>query len=60
MAKVIERGDVPSEKPAEHRCYHCRSLVEYERKDIQADARDGDYVVCPVCGKFIGASRVFA
>lgn len=31
----------------------CGTSFTYENKDIQLDPRDGNYVLCPSCGKFI-------
>lgn len=31
----------------------CGATVEFEPKDVKADQRDGNYVVCPSCKSFI-------
>ena len=48
--KVIKKGKVKNTK--EKVCWKCNSELEYEQKDVKSD-RDGNYIVCPVCGQFI-------
>ena len=55
MAKVIERGNTTALKKAHYRCM-CESLVVFDKSDIQPDSRDGSYVVCPVCSRWISIS----
>jgi len=31
----------------------CGKIFSYNSSDIKPDSRDGDYLVCPGCGKFI-------
>jgi len=33
-------------------CHECKSELEYTNEDIKFD-KDGNYVICPVCKKFI-------
>lgn len=49
--KVIKQGQ-KVEKTRKVTCYGCKSKLEYTSNDVQSD-RDGKYIVCPVCGKFI-------
>ncbi|GAA0883277.1 hypothetical protein GCM10009120_18740 [Sphingobacterium siyangense subsp. cladoniae] len=53
--KILKRGVVsnPSKKI---NCDGCTSELEYTAKDIQFD-RDGSYIVCPVCKKFLGVTK---
>ena len=36
--------------------HDCGATVEFEKKDVQPDQRDGSYVVWPQCKKWIAAS----
>ncbi len=56
MVKIIKRGAKPSEKVARVTCGQCGSVLEFEKKDVQSDQREGDYVKCPVCTTFIANS----
>lgn len=49
--KVLKRGKV-KEKVYHKTCHNCKSKLEYKDSDIECD-RDGDYIICPVCKKFI-------
>ena len=53
MAKVLEKGNNPKKLKAEYKCSKCNSTIEFIKKDIISDYRDGDYVQCSVCGKAI-------
>lgn len=53
MAKVLEKGNNPKKLKAEYKCSKCNSTIEFIKKDIISDYRDGDYVQCPVCRKAI-------
>lgn len=37
-------------------CGYCKSKLEYTPSDVKYD-RDGSYVVCPVCGKFLAVGN---
>lgn len=50
--KIIKQGELPNEEK-EKTCYNCKTVFSYTRKDVKPDQRDGDYVICPVCGKWI-------
>jgi len=50
--KILKRGNPPKDKRREV-CHNCGSELEYISSDIHID-RDGKYIICPVCGKFIG------
>lgn len=49
--KVKTTGKIPTEEKNK-KCYNCKSVLTYSPKDIEQD-RDGRYIVCPTCGKFI-------
>ena len=51
MAKIIEMGVIKN-FVAQFRCPKCQTLAEFYKDDIQYD-RDGNYVVCPLCSKFL-------
>ena len=53
--KIIKIGNV---EPSTRRkiCYYCSSEFEYDTTDIKYD-RDGDYVICPVCDKFLNINN---
>lgn len=34
-------------------CPYCDTDFSYNDSDVNSDFRDGDYVKCPVCGKFL-------
>lgn len=59
MSRVIKRGDAHVSKPVQVICPKCMSVVEFERSDIYSDQRDGDYVKCPVCCRFIAAKVIW-
>lgn len=50
--RVIKKGKLP---PKEKRmtCLECGCVFMYDRSDIKTEQRDGDFVICPTCGKFI-------
>ena len=54
--KIIKegKGKQPTKK---HKCKKCETKFEYDNSDIQQD-RDGTYVECPVCQKFIYADYI--
>lgn len=56
--KIIKEGISPEEMTKKETCYNCKTKFEYQNSDIQDDFRDGSYVICPKCGKFISASRI--
>lgn len=51
--KVIKQGQIPGEIIHRATCNHCKTEVEFKRKEgrISYDQRDGDsiMVVCPLC-----------
>ena len=49
--KILKRGKVKNEHP-KMICAYCDTVFEYLKTDIYWD-RDGRYVVCPVCDKFL-------
>lgn len=54
MAKIIERG--ADKWSLKHKCTHCDSLIEYEKRDLNYTPSSGQrdpesfYVICPACG----------
>lgn len=50
--RIIKDGN---NKPIEYKmvCYNCGCEAIYTKEDIHFDQRDGDYVVCPCCGRWI-------
>jgi len=55
MARILSRGPNKADFVAVYKC-DCGSLVEFARKDVKPEQRDGDYVVCPGCRSWIAAS----
>ena len=53
--KIIKQGIDPEKKEIKERCYNCKTVFTYNKTDVKPDFRDGDYVICPNCGKFIAA-----
>lgn len=53
--KIIKRGTPEQEWIYGVACLKCSSVLEYDKSDIHSD-RDGSYIICPVCGKFISSS----
>jgi DNA-directed RNA polymerase subunit RPC12/RpoP len=49
--KIIKRGKIKSEEHNEV-CHKCSTEFTYVGLDIHRD-REGNYVICPVCGAFI-------
>lgn len=50
--RVIKEGKLP---PQEKKmvCPKCGCVFMYDWSDIHSDQREGDWVVCPTCKKFI-------
>lgn len=56
--KILERREPPPERPLITACGHCRSVVEFERKEMDpVRGLDGGVMryraACPVCGRAI-------
>lgn len=51
--KIIKSGKDPKNKEFYKKCSNCNTEFSYTSDDVKPDFRDGDYVVCPVCGQFI-------
>jgi hypothetical protein len=50
MAKVIREGVLPPRhSKATYVHTTCGALIEFDKSDVQADSRDGAYVICPWC-----------
>lgn len=52
--EIVKEGQDPAKSSIEETCYNCETVFRYNQSDVQSD-RDGYYVVCPHCGKFITA-----
>ena len=50
--RIIKEGKLPP-KERKMECNNCGCVFMYEQEDIHSDQRDGNYVVCPTCKKFI-------
>lgn len=53
--KILKKGVIPS-NPKKIKCNNCSSELEFKQIDVRHD-REGSYVVCPVCNKFLGISK---
>jgi len=56
--KIIKEGQDPKKTEIEETCHKCSTVFSYTQSDVQPDSRDGDYVICPVCGGFISAKKL--
>ena len=50
--RIIKGGKLPP-KEKKMTCPECGCVFMYERSDIHSDQREGCWVVCPTCKKFI-------
>jgi RNase P subunit RPR2 len=50
--KIIKEGKLP-ERTKQKTCSYCTAVLEYEPADVTYDRRDGPYIVCPCCKKFL-------
>lgn len=50
--RIIKKGQLPP-KEKEQTCPECGCVFMYELADVVYDQREGCYVVCPTCRKFI-------
>lgn len=50
--RIIKEGKLPP-KEKKMTCSECGCVFMYNRSDIKTEQRDGDFVICPTCGKFI-------
>lgn len=50
--RIIKEGKLPP-KEKKMKCKNCGCVFMYEPSDVHSDQREGDYVVCPTCKKFI-------
>jgi len=57
MAKIIERGESHRIPTYQITCSDCKSLIEYNLKDVRTNKRGlrnvGPYVECPVCTRYM-------
>ena len=49
--RIIKEGSL-KEIEYRHTCHECRTVFAATIKDTNTD-RDGQYVVCPLCGAFV-------
>ena len=56
--EIIKVGNVKDTTiPIQKTCYDCKTIFKCIQSDIKNHPyKDGIYVVCPVCGKFIGVN----
>lgn len=54
--KIIRDGKIKEIEITES-CKDCKCVFVYTSSDVIFDQRDGDYVKCPTCKKFI-ASKI--
>jgi hypothetical protein len=52
VPQIIKRGSDPRKTKLRMIC-SCGTEALFERREVQGDQRDGDYVVCPVCGSYV-------
>lgn len=54
--RTIKEGKLP---PKEKKlvCPKCGCVFMYDRSDIHSDQREGCWVVCPTCGKYIDIDK---
>ena len=50
--RIIKKGKLPP-KEKKMECKNCGCVFMYDFRDIHSDQREGDYVICPTCKKFI-------
>lgn len=50
--RIIKEGKLPP-KEKKMTCSECGCVFMYDRSDVKTEQRDGDFVICPTCGKFI-------
>lgn len=50
--RILKEGTLPP-KEKEQTCPDCGCVFMYESADVVNDQREGCYVVCPTCRKFI-------
>lgn len=54
--RIIKEGNI-IKKELQIQCKQCGCEFAFEQEDIKIDNRDGNYVVCPYCGKFINTDK---
>lgn len=53
--KIIKKGKIRKEE-WRGLCLDCHCEFIYDGDDIKIDQREGDYIVCPTCGKYINVT----
>lgn len=56
MSRIISKGVIPN-KEKQITCYNCNTVFAFMPEEVKYDYRDGDYIICPVCTKFIDAKQ---
>ena len=51
--RIIKEGKQPDNAEYYVKCKNCDCEFAFKKIDIYPDPRDGDYVMCPTCAKFI-------
>ena len=54
--KIIKDGKNIINAEVKKKCGYCTAVFTYTKSDIQPDWRDGDYVICPCCKKFLSTT----
>ena len=54
--KIIKKGTRKRESILKT-CGYCSTELEYNNSDIKHDFRDGNYIICPVCQRFLAISQ---
>lgn len=39
------------------KCQNCGTILQYDKSDITHDQREGSYIQCPECAKYINHSN---
>lgn len=52
IMKIIKQGSVP-QIVTKITCNYCKAVLEYDKADIVCDQRDGNYIKCPCCERYL-------
>jgi transcription elongation factor Elf1 len=55
--EIIKKGNT-TYKEYEFTCRKCGCVAKFDEKDIKQD-RDGEYIVCPSCGRFVSTESEY-
>lgn len=56
--EIIRPGNKPENVRYQQTCKTCGCVFAYTKSDVKPDQREGDYLVCPTCTKFISPTYV--